>query len=201
MKNDPFEHRAADWEKNRQRIENVDNIARTMHERVHFTGTMEVMDFGSGTGLLLERIAPKVRKVTAVDTSAAMNEQLERKRDALPCELEILRVDLLATPIGRRFDGIVSSMTLHHVDDVPALLRTFHGLLDDGGFIALADLDREDGRFHADDTGVFHEGFDREALAAAARDAGFTAVETCTASVIRKPRGDYPVFLLTARKA
>lgn len=201
MTHDHFEDRAADWEKNRQRIENVDNIARAMAERMAFTDTMEIMDFGSGTGLLLERVAPRVRRITAVDTSPAMNEQLERKRGTLPCELEILEIDLVNTPLDRRFDGIVSSMTLHHVEDVPALLRTFHGLLKDGGFIAMADLDREDGSFHADNAGVFHAGFEREAVAEAARGAGFVDVETCTASVIRKPQGDYPVLLLTGRKA
>lgn len=200
MKTDHFEPRAADWEKNLQRIENVDNIARAMRERVRFARTMELMDFGSGTGLLLERIAPLVRKITAVDTSAAMNAQLERKRDALPCDLEILEFDLLEARLDRRFDGIVSSMTIHHVQDVPALLRAFHGLLKDGGFIALADLDREDGSFHSDAAGVFHAGFERAVLAEAARDAGFVDVETCTASVIRKPQGDYPVLLLTGRK-
>lgn len=198
MKQDHFADRAKDWDKVAQRIENVENIAREMHARIRFENNMHLMDFGSGTGLLLERIAPQVGAITAVDTSQAMNEQLEEKRGRLPCELEIVQVDLLTAGPGRSFDGIVSSMTLHHVEDTGRLFKVFFDRLNPGGFIALADLDREDGRFHPDATGVFHHGFDRDELRQAAGKAGFERIEITTASVIHKPQGDYPVFLMTA---
>ena len=59
-------------------------------------------------------------------------------------------------------------------------------------------LGHEDGSFHDDSTGVFHQGFDRQALKRVVSDAGFTRVDIATASVVREARGDYPVFLLTA---
>ena len=68
------------------------------------------------------------------------------------------------------------------------------------GFIALADLDAEDGRFHPDMSGVYHAGFARASIRALAEQAGFSQVEICTASVAQKPWGDYPIFLLTARR-
>ena len=37
------------------------------------------MDFGSGTGLLLEIIAPRVNKIAALDISKTMNKELESK--------------------------------------------------------------------------------------------------------------------------
>lgn len=56
-----------------------------------------------------------------------------------------------------RFDGIISAMALHHIKDTQHLLRTFTSHLHPGGFIALADLDREDGSFHTHgNEGVFH---------------------------------------------
>jgi 2-polyprenyl-3-methyl-5-hydroxy-6-metoxy-1,4-benzoquinol methylase len=198
MGNDHFKGHAADWDRAFHRIDNVDNISREMRRRIRFTEPMEIMDFGSGTGLLLERIASLVAKITAVDTSAAMNQQLAAKRDRLKCNLEILDVELADTKLDRRFDGIISSMTLHHIGDVPALFRTFHSLLKEDGFIAIADLDREDGSFHSEDTGVRHFGFDRDALLEITSDSGFRNPEISTASVIRKPLRDYPVFLLTA---
>ncbi|MEJ2383705.1 MAG: class I SAM-dependent methyltransferase [Xanthomonadales bacterium] len=200
MSTDLFADRATGWDAIGQRVENVDHIARAMRGRLPFRESMELMDFGSGTGLLAERIAPLVRKITAVDTSAAMNDQLARKRAAFDCELEILEVDLLKTDLDRRFDGIISSMTLHHIEDIPSLFRRFHTLLEAGGFMALADLDTEDGSFHDDDTGVFHFGFDRDALVAMATDAGFDAPQTSTAGIVRKPHREFPVFLLTATR-
>ena len=171
-----------------------------IRDRVRFERTMEIMDFGSGTGLLLERVAPLVAKICAVDTSPAMNAELAAKRGTLGCELEILELDLSRTLPERCFDGIVSSMTLHHIEDIPALFRIFHGLLKDGGFIALADLETEDGSFHPDNEGVHHFGFDRDELLNTARAAGFKNPRVTTASVLHKPHGEFPVFLLTASR-
>jgi hypothetical protein len=73
-----------------------------------------------------------------------------------------------------------------------------------GGRLALADLDLEGGRFHADKLGVFHSGFDRAALAQIVATAGFDQVRTETAAEVVKPddqgemRG-FTVFLLTGQ--
>jgi len=198
MGKDLFANRAADWDRADHRVENVESIARAIKDRVRFARDMEIMDFGSGTGLLLERIAPLVAKICAVDTSPAMNAELAAKADSLDCELEILALDLTETPLERRFDGIVSSMTLHHVEDIPALFRVFHGLLNDGGFLAVADLETEDGTFHPDNEGVHHFGFGRDELLEAARTAGFHDTRVATAGILHKPHRDFPVFLLTA---
>lgn len=205
MSQDLFAHKAQEYEANARRVAAVEGIGRSLLSAIDLHGDMHLMDFGSGTGLLLEQLAPVVGKVTAVDVSAAMNQELERKRHRLPCELEILPLDLTGEPLhtcldGVRFDGIVSSLTLHHVADIPALLVRFYALLPPGGFIALADLDAEDGRFHPDMSGVYHAGFARASIRALAEQAGFSQVEICTASVAQKPWGDYPIFLLTARR-
>lgn len=198
MSLDHFAHKADSFDANPVRVDNVDAIARVLRDTVALDPAMRLLDFGSGTGLLLERLAPHVAHITAVDVSPAMNRQLDAKRAHLPCTVEILELDLVAHDLAQTFDGIVSSMTLHHVADVAALLRKFHGLMPDGGFIALADLDTEDGSFHSEDTGVFHAGFERAYIAGLAAAAGFREVQVHSASVVRKPQGDYPVFLLTA---
>jgi predicted methyltransferase len=91
-------------------------------------------------------------------------------------------------------------MTIHHLDDILALFAKLYSMLNDGGFIAIADLDSEDGSFHSDNTGVFHHGFDREALQLIAEEAGFKQVKFDTASTINKPHCTFTVFLLTAVK-
>ncbi|MEZ5571516.1 MAG: class I SAM-dependent methyltransferase [Halioglobus sp.] len=200
MSRDFFEQKAGTYEKDHNRVSNVDNIANAIIESVNPNRTMHLMDFGSGTGLLLERIAPFVKKITAVDISKSMNEQLARKQGRLGCEIEILEVDLASADISQTYDGIISSMTMHHVKDIGAIFVKFHSLLNDGGIIAISDLDSEDGSFHTEDTGVYHFGFDREAIARAARQACFRDVKVVDASIVHKPNRDYPVFLLTARK-
>jgi 2-polyprenyl-3-methyl-5-hydroxy-6-metoxy-1,4-benzoquinol methylase len=127
-----------------------------------------------------------------------MNEQLDKKRDSLGCELEIIEMDLTKSDLGRKFDGIISSMTLHHVDDLKTMFDKLYSMLKPGGFIALADLETEDGSFHSEDTGVFHFGFSRKELMNLATEAGFSQAEVNPASTVHKPYGDYPVLLLTA---
>lgn len=200
MKRDFFAHKANSYEQNKSRVDNVDNIANSIINSTKLDAAMHLMDFGSGTGLLLERIAPHVGKITAVDISSSMNKQLNAKLATLGCELEIIEIDLEKSDIDQRFDGIISSMTMHHVRDIDAIFRKFHALLNDGGFIALSDLDSEDGSFHTEDTGVFHTGFDRETLANIARVSGFENVIVTDASVVHKPQGDFSVFLLKATR-
>lgn len=201
MKKDYFAAKAGTYEQTRSRVDNVASIADAIRDEIRLDRSMDIMDFGSGTGLLLERIAPHVGRITAVDVSAAMNAELRAKLDKLPCEVEILPVDLERADIDRRFDGIVSSMTMHHIEDVAAMLGKFLGMLKPGGFIAIADLDEEPGTFHTEDTGIHHFGFARAEIEKLAAHAGFERVHTRAASVIRKDERDYPVFLLTAVRA
>ena len=200
MKRDYFEMKAVSYEKDDNRVSNVANIANAIIKNLYLHKGMHLMDFGSGTGLLLERIAPLVRKITAVDVSKSMNNQLDQKRGRLGCELDILEVDLELDDVERKFDGIISSMTMHHVKDIGLMFEKFHKLLSDDGVIAISDLDSEDGSFHTEDTGVYHFGFNRDDISTAAKKANFRDVSIVNASIVKKPHGEYSVFLLTAKK-
>lgn len=199
-KKDYFEHKAGRYEEEGKRVDNVQNIADAILENISYSKTMELMDFGSGTGLLTSKVAPFVKKITAVDMSKAMNEVLRTKQESFPCELDIIELDLANNEINQKFHGIVSSMTIHHVEDILALFKKFYAMLVEGGTIALADLDKEDGSFHKEDTGVFHFGFDRDEFLQTAKEAGFKNLNIQLVSVVSKPYGDYPIFLLTGEK-
>lgn len=197
---DHFAHKAGSYEQDKSRVDNVASIAKSVLDSITLDRSMHIVDFGSGTGLLLEKIAPYVGRITAVDISQSMNLQLNEKRNRLDCEIEILEVDLEKTSVPLQVDGIVSSMTMHHVEDIEAMFGKFYSMVKAGGFIAIADLDTEDGSFHTEDTGVFHHGFERDAFAKAATKAGFQFAMVSSASVVHKPQGNYGVFLLTATR-
>ncbi|NKQ41013.1 MAG: class I SAM-dependent methyltransferase [Sulfurovum sp.] len=199
-KKDHFANKAKEYDKEVKRVGNVSRIADLILKEVNLTKEMSIMDFGSGTGLLLERIASHVGKITAVDISKSMNEVLESKRCNLPCELEISELDLSISNLDKKFDGIISSMTLHHIEDTKALFDKLYNMLDDGASIALADLDTENGSFHTEDTGVYHFGFDRDWIVNIARNTGFKNIKIQTVANIEKSHGKYPIFLLTAKK-
>jgi len=198
---DYFHEKSKVYEKEPARVDNVTNIADAILNKLSYDKTTtHLMDFGSGTGLLTAKIAPHVKKIPAVDVSPSMNEQLRAKQDTLACELAMLELDLVTHELDETFDGIISSMTIHHVKDTLALFQKFHRMLNSGGTIALADLDKEDGTFHTEDMGVFHFGFDQEEFAALAQKAGFEDVSIEIVSIAKKPYGEYPIFLLTGRK-
>ena len=200
MNKDYFQEKSKTYEKDSNRVNNVENIANAIKRNIKFEKTMHIMDFGSGTGLLLKKIAPLVGKITAVDISKSMISELASKRETIDCELEILEMDLSKSKPDARFDGIISSMAMHHVKDIGAMFHNFYEMLNKNGFIAIADIDLEDGSFHEEDTGVFHNGFDRVEFMNSAGSAGFKDLEIMSASVVKKPQGEYPVFLLIGYK-
>jgi len=200
LNKDYFELKAESYDSDAKRVSNVDNIANSILSSFPFNKNMHIMDFGSGTGLLLERVAPFVKKITAVDVSEAMCKQLNEKTKNLDCAVEILQLDLTKKKLDMKFDGIISSMTMHHIEDTQAMFNDFYAMLNDNGIIAISDLDTEDGSFHTEDTGVFHFGFNRTAFQDKAIAAGFKNVKILTASIDEKPHGNYPVFLLTGNK-
>jgi tRNA (cmo5U34)-methyltransferase len=160
---------------------------------------MEILDFGVGTGLLGFDIAHRVKKVYGVDTSLSMLEKLKAKNTP-ELSIETYCQDIITKPLDRSFDGLVSSMTLHHVQDLKAFFETIYRDINEGGFIAIADLEHEDGTFHSDNSGVFHFGFEKNELCKIASDAGFNNVAFENINTINKPHKDFGVFLLTAKK-
>jgi predicted methyltransferase len=96
-------------------------------------------------------------------------------------------------------------MTMHHIADIPAILKQIHSFLKPGGYLAIGDLAKEDGSFHGDNKGVCHFGFDSEKISEIVEDAGFRVqtvqtVHTIKKTVSQNETRDYPVFLLVAQK-
>lgn len=197
---DLFAEKAQEWDANDMIQALSSGIGAAIQERVPLHEDMRVMDFGAGTGLISAHIAPRVKKITAVDVSESMLEKLAAKPQ-LQGKVEIRCQDIIDRPLEEQFDLVVSAMAMHHVRDTDTLLQRFAQSLKPGARLALADLDKEDGSFHPEDAqGVFHHGFERPVLASKLREQGFTDIEFDTAHVVNKEGRDYPVFLVTARR-
>ena len=196
-----FDERAKTWDEEPRRVQLAADIFAALERRIPLRSNWTALDYGCGTGLLTLALAPRVRRVVAVDSSTGMLEVLAQKaRAAGVANVEPLLADFSKDPLPPGpFDLVASAMTLHHVADVDGLFRKFHILLAPGGFLALADLDAEDGTFHATREGIHHFGFDRDVFATWLAEAGFADVRFANAARIAKAR-DYSVFLATARK-
>ena len=197
---DNFAHKSKSWDMNSKRVQNAKGIAKHIIKNIKLDSTMKIMDFGAGTGLLSYFIAPYVHTIVAVDNSPSMLEVFKEKSSEFECKTEVMELDLSHDNIDEKFNGIISSMTIHHLQDTKALFTKLYTMLEKDGFIAIADLDSEDGSFHSDNTGVFHYGFERDALESIAKEVGFKNIRFELASTIKKPHADFTVFLMLAEK-
>jgi len=202
-----FDTAAATWDEKPERVKLANDIADAILREAAITEKMNGLDFGCGTGLLTLRLQPLVRTIIGADSSRGMLDILNAKIAA--AELDNICSMYLdpdkAEPLMGKYHFIVSAMTLHHVKEIEPLLASFHAALVPGGVLCLADLDLDGGKFHDDNTGVFHFGFDRTALKAALTEAGFGELRDLTAAEIVKPAADgssktFSVFLITAKK-
>lgn len=195
---DYFKNKAREWDQNSNRVQGAKKIADAINERFAFTKEMEVMDFGVGTGLLGFQVAQLVKKVYGVDTSKKMLEMLEDKNSP-ELSIEPIHQDITKEPLDKEFDAIVSSMTLHHIEDLKTFFKNIYNNTKNGGFVAIADLEKEDGTFHTSNDGVHHFGFCEKELAQIVFDAGFREIKIENINTISKHR-DFGIFLLTAKK-
>ena len=202
-----FDQAALTWDEKPQRVRLAQDIFRSLAAAVDIQRGMKALDFGCGTGLLSLQVLKRTGTVTGADTSAGMLNVLESK--ARSAGLSGVTTILLKSEdgegLGGSYDLITSSMTFHHVRDIPSLVKRLAGLLNQGGTLCVADLDPDNGNFHDDNTGVFHYGFPREEIMKHFADAGLNEVKSSDAAVVVKKNeagesANFTVFLVTGKK-
>jgi len=201
-----FDARAATWDDDPLKVERAQAVADAIVRNVALDRSMRALEYGCGTGLLSFMLRPRLGHITLADVSDGMLAVAAGKIAAAnDAAMRTVKLDLAAEALPEeRYDLVYSLMTLHHIPDTDAILRRFHAVLAQPGWLCIADLDTEDGSFHGPGVDV-HLGFDRAVLAAKARQAGFASVEFTTAHVMTKavdgqPK-TFPIFLMVARKS
>lgn len=200
-----FDDDAATWDDDPGHEARQVAVAQAIEEAVVLSPRTHAVDIGGGTGRLSIMLADRVGSVLVTDPSAGMMKVAQERIDAagLGDQLSTLQADLTKDRLDETFDVAWSSMALHHVPDLDALLRATADLLVDGGRLAIADLDQDpDGAFHANRVDFDgHHGFDRERLTEQLEAAGFTDVRFVDATTILKNDREFVVFLCSATKA
>ena len=141
-----FDLKAAEWDKQQMHRERAEAVAAEIVRQIPLDETMTAMEFGAGTGLLSFMLKDRLKEITLIDNSEGMvkvlNEKLKAEHavtmKAVKADLE--REDLLPGS----YDFIYNLMVLHHVGDVETVVKKFHDMLNPGGYLAIADLYRED---------------------------------------------------------
>jgi ubiquinone/menaquinone biosynthesis C-methylase UbiE len=198
-----FDNRAKDWDAVPGRVERANAVAAAIREQVPLSRAMTAFEYGCGTGLLSFALQADLGAITMADSSSGMLDVLRKKiaysgvTHMIPVQLD-LAIDPL--PV-ERYDLVYTLLTLHHIPDTVRLLGCFYSLLQSGGVLCIADLDKGDGSFHSHEPGFDgHNGFDRVELDMELERAGLTNVRFTTCYKLIKDERLYPLFLAVAEK-
>jgi ArsR family transcriptional regulator len=131
-----------------------------------------VLEIGPGAGSFLPFLSQQFQQVTALDNSAEM---LNQAREAL-AEHDNIRFVLGdssdAIAQGIKVQNIVMNMVLHHVPSPAELFNDSAALLEDGGYLVVADLCDHDQDWVRKSCGDLWLGFHADELSEWAEDAG-----------------------------
>jgi len=195
-----FDILARDWDLKPERVASAKNLSDKLKSLFTIDG-MDILDYGAGTGLVAFDLCEKARRVVAMDNAQKMLDEIDKKSaDANIDNIHTRYHDINEEDLPKeQFDLFISSMTMHHIDDTKDFLSKAKGSLVKGGYLAINDLESEDGTFHSmgnDD--VAHLGFDRDMVERLFVDLGMEVVFFETVEVVSKKK-DYPIFLIVGK--
>ena len=201
-----FDIKALTWDDNPLFIERSKHIADKILEHVSLNKEMEAFEYGCGTGLVSFNLLPYLKSITLADSSDGMLEVLNKKIQKYSVtSMDVIKTDLIVDDIPeKKFDLLYTALTLHHIEDIEAILTKFYMMLKKSAFLCIADLDKEEGSFH-DNNFTGHKGFDRDEMKQYFKNAGFKNIKVNTCYSIIRPteqgqQVSYPVFLMTGEK-
>jgi tRNA (cmo5U34)-methyltransferase len=199
-----FDIKAAEWDKNPMHWDRSEAIVKEIRKRIPVTSSMTALEYGAGTGIASFLLSGNLKEITLMDNSSEMVRIMKEKIESSGVKnLKVLNFDLEHNDFeDGKFDFIFTQMVLHHVADIGAVVSKFSGLLNSGGFLAIADLYPEDGSFHGEEFNG-HKGFDPESLSAILQKNNFNSITHSPCFIIDRKISEnetkkYEVFLLTA---
>lgn len=201
-----FDIKAADWDNNLMHRDRSEAIAKEIKKLIPLNKVMTALEYGAGTGITSFLLKDHIKEITLMDNSTEMVKVMNNKLKASKVKnLKVLNFDLEHSDYnGEKFDLIFTQMVLHHVIDIESIIKRFSNLLNQGGYLAIADLYEEEGSFHGEGfTG--HRGFNIEKFSGIIRKHKFENISHRTCFIIDRKISDseskqFEVFLLIANR-
>lgn len=201
-----FDVKAAEWDNKPMHWDRSKAIAEEMVRLLPLSSSMKALEFGAGTGILSFMLKEHLHEITLMDNSIEMikimNDKIEKTKVS---NLNTIYFNLEDNDYKeKKFDLIYTQMVLHHVADVERIINRFQRMLNPNGYLAIADLYKEDGSFHGDGFDG-HNGFEVDDLIEVLAKNGFNefAHKKCFVVNREMTNGDvkpFPVFLLIAKQ-
>ncbi|MEM7061835.1 MAG: class I SAM-dependent methyltransferase [Cyanobacteria bacterium P01_B01_bin.77] len=179
--------------------------------REYFQPSMEVLEFGCGTGSTAIAHAPYVQHIRAIDFSSNMIEIAREKADTQNIQnitFEQASIDELSVP-DRPYDAVLGLNVLHLLENKEAVIAKVHDMLQPGGVFITSTICLGDtmawfkliapvGKFF----GFFPlvKIFTIKDLEKSLTDAGFTLDYQWQAGDYKSPIGEAKIVFIVAKK-
>ncbi len=137
-----FRRRGADWDEMRALDLPADRVEKLLLARLPLAELGHALDIGTGTGRVLELLAPRLSTGLGIDASPAML-ALARVRLAQPelAHCAVRQADMYALPLhDRAFDLVLLQMVLHYAAEPAQVLAEARRVLRPGGLLCIVDL-------------------------------------------------------------
>lgn len=172
-----FEANAGEWDLLRRMGGQEEAVETALVEAAASPGVGRLLDVGTGTGRVLELLAPQAETATGIDRSPEMLRLARGKLAAAGSQAaDLKQADMGRLPFeAQSFDTVTMQHVLHFADDPAAILQEAARVLAPGGKLLVADYAAHG---HEELRTRYHHarlGFEEEALAAMLETAGLKA--------------------------
>lgn len=192
---DSWDQHADGWDSNADVILYAEKAYASLCEILNLDG-LDILDFGCGTGLLTERMAPAANRILALDSSSKMISVLEDKK--------ILNVEALATNLSKEslethiylqveYDLIVASSVCAFLPNYEVTLQLLKKLLKPSGLFVQWDWLKTD--MESD------FGFTEEIIESAYNQSGLEVLSISRVFSLEGSTGAMPVLMGVAKKS
>ena len=200
---DRFEILASSWDSKPQRVKGAMSFASKVKEFLPSDiSSFNVLDYGCGTGLVSFCFSDDVKSIDGLDNSTSMIEVYNEKSNKIGMKNikgfvhNINEQDLQK----EKYDLIVTNMTMHHIKNTQDFISKLTYSLKPNGYLAIADLKIEDGKFHSDNTGVEHFGFEFDKVTEYFKNNNLQDIKYDLFESINKPNNTYEVYYIIGQK-
>lgn len=201
-----FDEYAIDWDTERRKKRSK-IVAKEIRKEAEITKKDKCLEFGCGTGLISINLYQYSKKIDLLDTSEEMLARVEAKiknkqiNNMGTIYLDITKDDVLEN----KYDVIYTSMVLHHIKNINAIIKNFYKMLNKSGRLCIVDLNNVSREFHKNELDFdAHDGFDTKELKEILENSGFINVKVKTfyesIKKIEEKEIQYSLFIISAEK-